>query len=107
MNRPGVSDNGAPCPVETIPPYTAEDFRKKAPVPGTGWGCVICGLASDGAIAACCDACAEKETLKLRWVFDGYMERGLLADFDTLAGEHEHDPAKHDEYERRRSCELV
>lgn len=30
----------------------------RAPVPGTGWGCVVCGLPPDGAIAAICDECA-------------------------------------------------
>lgn len=29
----------------------------RAPQPGTGWGCVVCGLPSDGAIALVCDAC--------------------------------------------------
>lgn len=31
-----------------------------APVPGTGWGCVICNLPADGAIAVLCDECVEK-----------------------------------------------
>jgi hypothetical protein len=30
-----------------------------APHPGTGWGCVVCGLPSDGAVAVVCDACLE------------------------------------------------
>lgn len=29
------------------------------PEPGRGWGCVQCGLPSDGAIAVLCDGCAE------------------------------------------------
>lgn len=42
----------SPC-VRTI---VMLDFR--APVPGTGWGCVVCSLPSDGAIAVLCDRCA-------------------------------------------------
>jgi len=29
----------------------------RAPVAGTGWGCFVCGLPPDGAVAACCDEC--------------------------------------------------
>jgi hypothetical protein len=29
------------------------DYR--APKPGTGWGCVVCALPSDGAVAVVCD----------------------------------------------------
>ena len=30
----------------------------KAPVPGTGWGCAVCGLPANGALAVVCDRCA-------------------------------------------------
>lgn len=42
-----------------------------APVPGTGWGCVVCGLPPDGACAAICDECHEKKA-ELKWVQAGY-----------------------------------
>lgn len=32
-------------------------LQYKAPVAGTGWGCAICELPSDGAIAITCDNC--------------------------------------------------
>jgi hypothetical protein len=32
-------------------------IQRLAPVPGTGWGCLICGLPNDGAIAVGCDEC--------------------------------------------------
>lgn len=32
---------------------------KYAPIPGTGWGCVVCGLPLDGAISVVCDHCLE------------------------------------------------
>ena len=31
----------------------------RAPVPGTGWGCVVCGLPCDGAVAVVCEACLD------------------------------------------------
>ncbi len=32
-----------------------------APLPGRGWGCVVCGLPNDGAVAVVCDACVEQQ----------------------------------------------
>lgn len=34
-------------------------LNKRAPIPGHGWGCAICGLPSDGAVAVFCDSCFE------------------------------------------------
>jgi hypothetical protein len=31
-----------------------------APERGTGWGCVQCGLPTDGAVYVACDACVER-----------------------------------------------
>lgn len=44
-----------------------------APVPGTGWGCFVCGLPQDGAMAIVCDACKEIGA-PLRHVICGYPE---------------------------------
>jgi hypothetical protein len=41
---------------------------RAAPRPGTGWGCVACGLPQDGAIAVMCDGCYGMEP---RFVVDG------------------------------------
>jgi hypothetical protein len=35
----------------------------KTTEPGTGWGCKLCNLALDGAIAPMCEACMAKGTL--------------------------------------------
>lgn len=34
----------------------------RAKLPGHGWGCVTCGLPSDGALAVLCDTCARRFT---------------------------------------------
>ena len=47
----------------------------RAPVPGTGWGCVVCGLPSDGAIAVVCDQCLELDAPIVE-VCNGYATNG-------------------------------
>ncbi|MCV3215115.1 hypothetical protein OGM63_16610 [Plectonema radiosum NIES-515] len=32
-------------------------INKRAPIPGTGWSCVVCGLPYDGAVTVMCDDC--------------------------------------------------
>jgi hypothetical protein len=44
---------------ETVRNLGMLSFR--APIPGTGWGCVQCGLPMDGAQVVICDECAEKQ----------------------------------------------
>lgn len=34
---------------------------KRAPVPGTGWGCVACSLPMNGALSVICDRCLESD----------------------------------------------
>lgn len=43
---------------EANPVRTLIQLNWTAPVPGTGWGCVQCGVPCDGAIAVLCDSCA-------------------------------------------------
>lgn len=75
----------------------------KAPVPGTGWGCVVCNLPPDGALAVICDACAAAggrrgETPPVREVFAGYPNDGRRVPVaDCPPGEHRHDPRFHPE----------
>nr|MDZ8061854.1 hypothetical protein [Nostoc sp. EkiNYC01] len=54
-----VLDLGACCCCETteLKATNILALGKKAPIPGTGWGCMICQLPLDGAIAIVCDEC--------------------------------------------------
>jgi hypothetical protein len=69
----------------------------RAPVAGTGWGCLHCGLPQDGALAVVCDPCLESNQ-EIIMVASGQlgdkqrMPRSALADrpFD-------HDRSKHPE----------
>lgn len=69
-------------------------LHKRAPVPGTGWGCVVCHLPSDGAVAVICDACADADRPILD-VCVGYPSRNVRVSIATLAGTHEHNLALH------------
>ncbi len=70
---------------------------RRAPVSGFGWGCAVCGLAPDGAVAVVCDGCYDAQA-PLRAVCargPGEDLRVLLADLpDTRF---QHDLTKHPE----------
>lgn len=66
----------------------------------SGWGCAVCGLDVDGAVAILCDACAEAGE-KAVFVVIGYMPEGRRFPVDQLEIKpHQCDLAKHAEYER-------
>lgn len=72
---------------------------RRALVSGRGWGCVVCGLAPDGAVAVLCDACLhafqEKPDLLTMACF-GYPAGGLRVPIaDLPPGDFKHDDAKH------------
>jgi len=46
-------------------------FDFSAPVPGTGWGCVVCHIPNEGAVAALCDECVAYDQKPTRICF-GY-----------------------------------
>lgn len=55
---------------------------RRAPVAGCGWGCVVCGLPSDGAVAVLCDDCVDQE---VRFVCEGYPSSGKRVPFNNLS----------------------
>ena len=64
----------------------------KAPVPGTGWGCIVCGLPFDGAYAVVCDRCLE---FPPRFIVHGYAARGGRVPVPEVREPFDHDPARH------------
>lgn len=75
-------------------------LNKQAPQAGTGWGCVVCGLPNDGAVAVVCDACIGDGTdveSRLRFVIAGYASEHQRVPIAQLSGMHEHDRAQHPE----------
>ncbi len=78
-------------------------FDKRAPVPGTGWGCLVCGLPNDGAIAVVCDNCLEAEAEILE-VCHGHPHEGRRMALSVINEPFEHDPAKHEVMRRCIVC---
>lgn len=79
---------------------------KKCPVPGHGWGCVQCGLPSDGCCVVLCDACyfrVEMEGLDAVCVdaCRGYPATDGRMPYADLVGHHDHDLSKHPEVRKR------
>lgn len=70
---------------------------QKAPVPGTGWGCIVCDLPNDGAVAVACDACLEAEA-EITEACHGYPGEGRrMAVTGLIKGAFKHDLTKHPE----------
>jgi hypothetical protein len=67
---------------------------RRAPVPGTGWGCFTCGLKADGAAAIICDDCL-KAKAPVKFALFGYLHERKLIPIETLTEKFEHDMLKH------------
>ncbi len=73
---------------------------QRAPVPGTGWGCIVCGLPSDGAVAVLCDGCLDlfQAGAPPLFVCSGFAPLGKRVPITELPFEKfEHDDQRHRE----------
>jgi hypothetical protein len=78
---------------------------QKAPIAGHGWGCVQCGLPSDGAVAIVCDDCLQDDALPpLQWACCGFPATDGRVPITELIGHHEHNLDLHPEVRRCRKC---
>jgi hypothetical protein len=66
----------------------------KAPVPRTGWGCFVCGLANDGALAVICDDCLSHAREATEAAL-GFLTDRRRIPVSELRGHHDHDLSKH------------
>ena len=57
---------------------------RRAPVAGTGWGCAVCQVPNDGAIAVLCDECTGLPT---RTICVGYPGENKRIPLDELPDE--------------------
>ena len=72
-------------------------LHQTAPVPGTGWGCIVCGAPPDGAIAVVCDACLEAQ-VDILFVVEGYASDKQRIGIKAYAHTpFDHDNSKHPE----------
>lgn len=73
-------------------------LAKKAPMPGRGWGCVVCHLPCDGAVAVVCDECmlvGDDPFTRLRFVCTGYPGSDGRTPICQVVGVHEHNMDYH------------
>lgn len=85
-------------------------LHQKAPVAGHGWGCVVCHLPSDGAIAVLCDKCFElfqHGKAALRFACRGYPGKEGRVPAAELAGEHDHDHKVHEAEQNGYECGIL
>lgn len=68
----------------------------RGPQPGKGWGCVVCDLPCDGAVAIWCSACAEASE-PIREACAGYAGEPGRVPIEQLTEPYEHDLTKHAE----------
>jgi hypothetical protein len=97
---------------------TIFQLDKKSPTPGCGWGCVVCGLPPDGAVAVVCDECFAvisverstgipmKKSAELQFACKGFPETGGRVPISELVGDHRHDMSKHPEAVSDRECRV-
>lgn len=75
-------------------------LHHKAPIAGRGWGCVVCHIPPDGAVAVICDHCLalyHAHKAELKFACKGYPAIDGRVPIGDLQGEHEHDPKFHPE----------
>lgn len=68
----------------------------RAPIPGTGWGCFVCKLPMDGAIAVMCDECYEAEK-PILFICSGYPAKGIRTPLAQITEKFFHHLMKHPE----------
>jgi hypothetical protein len=92
-------DLGICCECGAEPATTVMLLDRLAPKPGTGWGCVLCDLPSDGAVAVLCAECDDKLQDQNRgpaFVCSGFPKENNRLPFDRLSLEKfEHNAEKH------------
>ena len=104
-----VREAVGPCCICSATGPTVRTFialAKLCPIPGRGWGCVVCSLPSDGAQAVVCDACIESVNSlggnlmeSLVYACRGFPGVDGRVPVGELTGEHHHDMRFHPEAE--------
>lgn len=99
-----TADLGSCCVCSTISGVrTILMLDALSPIPGRGWGCFVCDLPRNGAVAVLCDACTDQwqastEALpRLRFACRGYPASDGRAPIGAITGTFHHDPRKHHE----------
>jgi hypothetical protein len=79
--------------------YVIIMLPQRCVVPGHGWGCVVCDLPPDGALAVICEECEpiyRADETVLRFACRGYpASEGRVPIAELPADPFYHDPTKH------------
>jgi hypothetical protein len=76
-------------------------LRLRAPVPRTGWGCLVCHLPQNGAVAALCDQCGADPKAEIRDVCFGAAITKRRAPIETCTKAFDHNIKLHAKHERQ------
>jgi len=68
----------------------------RSPTPGFGWGCFVCGLPSNGAVAVVCDSCLESGAPLLD-VCHGYPKENMRTARESCIEAFDHDLSRHED----------
>jgi len=73
----------------------------KGPSPGKGWGCVVCGIPSDGALVVLSNRCGRQlergDDDHVKFAIKGYLYDGERVAVAELTEPFDHDLSKHPE----------
>ena len=101
----GLTDLGPCCACGKEPPEWSKDLPDpwarnivmldlKGFSLGSGWGCLVCGLPFDGAVACLCDDCMTIGR-PIRFAIDGDATLKKRVAIEQLTVPHNHDMTKH------------
>lgn len=77
----------------------------QAPVLGTGWGCVVCRLPNNGALAVICDECLDAHA-EIRFVVCGYLLDKKRIKIEEVTEPFHHDQSYHGDVEMHAAARL-
>jgi len=86
------------CGIESSTVRNIVTLHFKGPTPGHGWGCLQCGLPTDGACCVLCDDCLEKNA-KVKYACAGYPSDEVRVPIESLTEPFEHNMRFHREDE--------
>jgi hypothetical protein len=82
-------------------------LKRRAPVAGTGWGCCICGIPEDGAIAILCNECFQAGK-PILFVCEGLVLENKRTPIESLSEiVFDHNVHNHPEYFKNDDVELM
>lgn len=93
MSDDNVDIDAGPCCIcgGTADVFNVIMLQRRSTVPGTGWGCLVCDLPNDGAVAVICNGCLldwQIDRSKLKFACLGYPASGARIPIEELPAAH-------------------